>query len=374
MSFNENLNEVFQGKTVLITGHTGFKGSWLTKWLLQKGAKIIGASKDIPTNPSLFHTLELASEIEHNILDIRDTKKTKEIIIESKPDFIFHLAAQPIVSLSYSDPIDTLMTNAIGTASVLEGIRSLTNKCVVIVVTSDKCYENVEWVWGYKETDRLGGKDIYSSSKAAAEIIYNSFFHSYLKGMSNIRIASVRAGNVIGGGDWAEDRIVPDCIRSWSQHKKVELRRPYATRPWQHVLEPLSGYLQLAMALWNDNKHNGDSFNFGPISDNNITVLELISRLSKTWNFENHEDSFSITNQNSFQEAGLLKLNCDKAIFHLKWTPTLDIQELIEYTGDWYYRFYNEPHKINEFTFKQIADYEQKIAAKNLSLNPITSL
>lgn len=361
-----NSLQIFSGKKILITGHTGFKGSWLSLWLKQKGAKLFGISKDIPTQPSLFEALELEKEMEHILLDIRDLTSLKSEVRRIEPDFIFHMAAQPIVSLSYQDPLETLTTNAIGTANVLEAVRDLQNKCVVICITSDKCYENVEWVWGYKETDMLGGKDIYSGSKAAAEVIIHSYYHSFIKKMPNIKLASVRAGNVIGGGDWAADRIVPDCVRSWSIQEKVEIRNPGATRPWQHVLEPLSGYLAIATELWNDREYNGESYNFGPPSENSITVMELLQKLSKSWGLINSEEIYTQTGELKFSEAGLLKLNCDKALYDIKWQPTLTIEELIKFTGDWYYMYYHKQENIIDFTINQIISYELKAFEKNV--------
>lgn len=363
---NKNSFEVFLGKKILITGHTGFKGSWLSLWLNQKGAKLYGISKDIPTKPSIFEALNLKGEMEHILLDIRDLTSLKSEISRIGPDFIFHMAAQPIVSLSYQDPLETLTTNAIGTANVMEAVRSLQNKCIVISITSDKCYENVEWVWGYKETDKLGGKDIYSGSKAAAEIIIHSYFHSFLKKMPNIRLASVRAGNVIGGGDWAADRIVPDCMRSWSNGRKVEIRNPGATRPWQHVLEPLSGYLAIASELWNGVELNGESYNFGPPSQNNITVMELLKKLGKSWNLNESDDIYIQTGELKFHEAGLLQLNCDKALYDFKWQPTLNLEELIQFTGDWYYMYYHNQDDVIDFTKNQIFSYEQKASDKKI--------
>jgi CDP-glucose 4,6-dehydratase len=363
---NKNLFEIFSGKKILITGHTGFKGSWLSLWLVQKGVKLYGISRDIPTEPSLFETLGLEKEMEHILIDIRDLNSLKSEILRIEPDFIFHMAAQPIVSLSYQKPLETLTTNVIGTANVLEAVRGLQNKCVVICITSDKCYENVEWVWGYKETDMLGGKDIYSGSKGAAEIIIHSYYHSFIKKMPNIKMASVRAGNVIGGGDWAADRIVPDCMRSWSKGEKVEIRNPGATRPWQHVLEPLSGYLAIASHLWNEGNLNGESYNFGPPAQNNITVMELLKKLGKSWNLDDSEDLYIQTGELKFHEAGLLKLNCDKALYDFKWQPTLDIQELIEFTGDWYYNYYRKQEDVVDFTTNQIFSYEQKAFEKKI--------
>jgi CDP-glucose 4,6-dehydratase len=366
--------EIFSNKKVLITGHTGFKGSWLSLWLKQKGALLYGISRDIPTQPALFEVLELEKEMDHILLDILDLNALKLEIERIKPDFIFHMAAQPIVSLSYQNPLETINTNAIGTANVLEAVREMTHKCVVVCITSDKCYENVEWVWGYKETDLLGGKDIYSASKAAAEIVIHAYFNSFIKKMPNIKMASVRAGNVIGGGDWAADRIVPDCMRAWSKDEKVEIRNPAATRPWQHVLEPLSGYLQLAAELWNEKAFNGESYNFGPPAENNIMVMELLEKLGKTWGLEQAEDTYTQTGELKFSEAGLLKLNCDKALFDLKWQPTLDLNELINFTGDWYFRYYHQPEDIVDYTLHQIVSYEEKAILKNIKWSKTNNL
>jgi CDP-glucose 4,6-dehydratase len=363
MEQKPNLISLFSGKKVLITGHTGFKGSWMTQWLNLYGATVFGLSIDIPTQPSLFETLNLENEIDHTLMDIRDLTKLKAYICGVKPDFIFHLAAQPIVSTSYKDPIETITTNAIGTANLLEAVKNLQNKCITILITSDKCYENLEWVWGYKETDMLGGKDIYSGSKAAAEIIIHSYFHSFIKKMPNVKIASVRAGNVIGGGDWAIDRIVPDCMQSWSKSQKVEIRNPGATRPWQHVLEPLSGYFSVAAKLWSDGELNGESYNFGPPPENNISVIELLEKLGKSWGLK-PEESYIHNGEIKFSEAGLLKLNCEKALHDLKWRPTLDLEELIEFTASWYHEFYTNKDDIKNFTINQIHDYELKAKHK----------
>jgi CDP-glucose 4,6-dehydratase len=350
----------YQHKKVLVTGHTGFKGSWLVAWLLQLGAKVVGISKDIPTQPSLFEELQLGSQITDYRQDIRDLGKVRAIFEAEKPDFVFHLAAQPIVSLSYADPVDTFSSNVMGTAHVLEALRHLQNPCVAVIITSDKCYDNVEWVWGYKETDALGGKDIYSASKGAAELVFKSYFHSFFKKeASPIRIASARAGNVIGGGDWAKDRIVPDAMKSWADAKAVIIRSPHATRPWQHVLEPLSGYLNLGQALAESSTLHGESFNFGPRSEQSHSVAKLLTDLSRFWHFETPDQAYQAIGEIKFHEAGLLKLNCDKALFHLKWLPTLDYADLIRFTSQWYYEFYQKNTNMADFTIRQIAEYEQ---------------
>lgn len=355
---------IYKGKKVVITGHTGFKGSWLTMWLLNLGAEVIGISNNIPTNPSIFESHELDKRIKDYRIDIRDVKQIDSIITTEKPDFIFHLAAQPIVSLSYIDPSDTISTNVMGLVTIFDSIKKLTTKCAVVIITSDKCYDNVEWIWGYKETDHMGGKDIYSASKGCAELIFNSYFHSFFKNSSNITIASARAGNVIGGGDWAKDRIVPDCMVSWSKNGTVEIRSPNSTRPWQHVLEPLSGYLLLGQKLYSESTFHGESFNFGPASDQTRKVIELIEDLSTYWKFDNSTTSYVVTNNQTFHEASLLKLNCDKALFFLKWSPNLNYKTLIEFTSKWYYNFYKGEENIQNFTLKQIEQYE-KIATEN---------
>ena len=353
-------SNIYKNKTVLVTGHTGFKGSWLTAWLLKLGAKVVGFSKDIPTNPSMFHELGLEHHIKHIVADIRDLKAITDTITYEKPDFIFHLAAQALVSVSYSDPIETITTNVIGTTNILEAVKQSNQYCVGIFITSDKCYDNVEWEWGYKETDALGGKDIYSGSKGAAEIIFKSYYQSFFSSNdSKVRIATARAGNVIGGGDWARDRIVPDCMRAWSENEIVEIRSPNATRPWQHVLEPLSGYLALGNELYLDNNLNGESFNFGPNSQYSHTVEDILKDLTLQWNFKDTSKAYNITDDIKFHEAGLLKLNCDKALFHLKWMPTLSYDQLIELTGSWYYNFYQKNGNIFEYTFEQIDKYAE---------------
>ncbi len=358
---------IYNNKKVLITGNTGFKGSWLTIWLLKLGAKVYGISKDIPTKPSMFEELGLETKITHNEKDIRNLASIKQIVEEIKPDFLFHLAAQPLVSLSYSNPIETISSNVIGTTNVLEALKVINHNCIGIIITSDKCYDNVEWIWGYKETDPLGGKDIYSGSKGAAELIFKSYYHSFFKkSNSNVKAATTRAGNVIGGGDWALDRIVPDCMRAWSKSEPVEIRSPNATRPWQHVLEPLSGYLTLGQQLFERNDLNGDSFNFGPLSQYNYTVEELIKDLSKYWDFQGSSRAYKIINDKSFHEAGLLKLNCDKALFDLKWLPTLNHEKLIEFAGRWYFGFYKEKVNVFDFTLSQIDEYEQIASNKKI--------
>lgn len=360
-------DNIYKNKRVLITGNTGFKGSWLTVWLLKLGARVYGLSNDIPTKPSMFEELGLENKITHYKCDIRNFNDTKEAIEAIKPDFLFHLAAQSLVSVSYDSPAETISTNVLGTTHILESLRGLDHRCIGMIITSDKCYDNVEWVWGYKETDHMGGKDIYSGSKGAAELIIKSYYHSFFsKAESRIHLSSARAGNVIGG-DWAVNRIVPDCMRSWSKNEIVEIRSPDATRPWQHVLEPLSGYLTLAMNLFKDKGLNGQSFNFGPLSQYSQTVVQLIEDLSKLWAGDAIEQSYKVTDNIRFHEAGLLKLNCDKALLQLKWLPTLDYEKLIEFTGGWYAEFYSGKTNMLDFTLSQIDEYEQIASAKGIS-------
>ncbi len=359
---------IYKNKKILITGHTGFKGTWLTVWLLKLGANVVGISKDIPTTPSMFEELRLEDKIKHYKEDIRDLSKIIEIISTEKPEFLFHLAAQPIVSTSYSDPIETISSNVMGTANILEALKTSNHKCTAIIITSDKAYDNVEQVWGYKEDDKMGAKDIYSGSKGAAELIIKSYYHSFFKRVnSNVKIAIGRAGNVIGGGDWAKDRIVVDCMEAWSKKNSVEIRSPEATRPWQHVLEPLSGYLNLGQALYEDNSLDGEAFNFGPRAEQNHTVKQLLEDLSKYWHFKNINDAFSVTDNIPFHEAGLLKLNCDKALFFMKWQASLEYKDTIRFTSEWYYNFYNSNKNILDKTLEQISEYEDM--AKNKGLN-----
>ncbi len=362
-------DNTYMNKKVLITGHTGFKGAWLVTWLLKLGANVVGVSKDIPTEPSIFKELKLEEKIKHYIADVRNLSALIEIISFEQPEFLFHLAAQPVVSLSYTDPIETLSSNVMGTANILEALRLSNHKCTAILITSDKAYDNVEQVWGYKENDKIGGKDIYSGSKGAAELVIKSYFHSFFNhANSNIKIAIGRAGNVIGGGDWAADRIVADCMRAWSQQKSVQIRSPEATRPWQHVLEPLSGYLYLGAMLFNNrSSFHGEAFNFGPKSEQNHTVKQLLKDLSVYWRFKDSDNSFSITGNIPFYEASLLKLNCDKALFYLNWQATLNYQQTIQFTSEWYFEFYHNSLNIYQMTLKQIEEYEN--LAKEIQLS-----
>jgi CDP-glucose 4,6-dehydratase len=349
------LKKTFAGKTVLLTGHTGFKGSWLTAWLQLLGANIVGVALEPPTIPSHFDVADFAASMEDLRIDIRDAGPLADAVVQAQPDFVFHLAAQALVRSSYDDPLSTWSTNVMGTLHLLEGLRKLDKPCVAVIITSDKCYDNVEWVWGYRETDGLGGPDPYSASKGAAELAIRSHITSYFPKDGRVRIASARAGNVIGGGDWAADRIVPDCIRAWSQDGTVQLRNPHATRPWQHVLEPLSGYLNLAMALAGDATLHGEPFNFGPPTQQNHSVLELVCEMSLHWNQVRWEDVSGVTR--GPYEARLLKLNCDKALHFLRWQAVMNFVDTVRLTAEWYRAYYRDPATIAQVTRAQVESY-----------------
>ena len=364
MILSTTFNSFFNGKRVLITGHSGFKGSWLTLWLLQLGAKVFGYSNNLVSNPSHYDLLQIEGLIQNQISDIRDLNSLKNYINDIQPDIVFHLAAQSIVSKSYNNPLETITTNVCGTANVLESLRTLNNNCVAIIITSDKCYQNVEWIWGYREIDRLGGNDLYSSSKASAELIINSYIKSFFTPIKNITICIARAGNVIGGGDWAKDRIIPDIYRSWSKGEPVEIRSPSSTRPWQHVLEPLSGYLTLAQKMSFNNELHSEAFNFGPNQDVDQTVLQLLKDLSRYWKNENICEKYKMTGEVKFNEAKLLKLNCDKAYSKINWKANLNYTETVQFVGEWYANYYQNNPDIREISVRQIRKYE-KIAKLN---------
>jgi len=356
---------IFNKKRVLITGNTGFKGSWLTAWLKKLDADIYGISDtSSPSSPSLFKEAKLENEISYYEIDLREYNQINSVIQKINPDFIFHFAAQAIVSESYLEPLKTLTTNIIGTSNILEYLRNINHKCATVIITSYKCYEKKEWVWGYREIDRLGGKDIYSASKASAEIIFKSYFESFLSKKENINVASARAGNVIGGGDWSKDRIVVDAFQSWNRNETLKIRSPNSTRPWQHVLEPLSGYLTLAANLYNSKEFNGNSFNFGPKSSELRTVLDLIKDLSEHWNIESPKEKFEIFDVNNFHEAGLLKLNCDKALFNLGWEANLEYSECIKFVGEWYFDYYQKDADAFDLVNFQIDKYIETAKAR----------
>jgi len=356
----------FIGKKVLITGHTGFKGSWLSIWLKQLGAIVHGVSLNILSETSHFTVANLSSGIVDHRFDIRNAKSINALVQKIQPDFVFHLAAQALVRPSYESPLETISTNAIGTANLLEALRGLDKFVVAVMITSDKAYDNLEWAWGYRETDRLGGKDPYSASKGMAELAIRTYVESFFNSeSSNVRIGIARAGNVIGGGDWAVDRIVPDCMNAWSLNQTVDIRSPHATRPWQHVLEPLSGYLTLGVALAKNKKFHGEAYNFGPSSNQNYPVSELIDEMAKYWE-QVRWNNVSLSEQH-LHEAGLLKLNCDKALLDLNWQPSLKFEETVRMTVEWYKAYYQNKANtlMSEVSITQVDEYTE--LAKNRS-------
>ena len=362
-----NSLNAFYGARVLVTGHTGFKGSWLSLWLKHLGAEVSGIALNPPSHPSHFEAVNLAGQIDDHRLDIRDREILIKCVQQIKPDFVFHLAAQALVRPSYESPLDTLETNTMGSANLLEALRKLHKRVVAVMITSDKAYDNVEWVWGYRETDRLGGKDPYSASKGMAELVIRSYVNSFFNGQdSNVTVGITRAGNVIGGGDWAVDRIVPDCMTAWSNSQVVKIRNPHATRPWQHVLEPLSGYLVLASSLAKSRTKHGEAYNFGPPASQNHPVSRLIDEMGKYWKHVQWNDVSQ--SQEYLHEAGLLKLNCDKALFDLQWMPTLEFEETVRLTVDWYKAYYrSQEESMYDITISQIEEYSSLARQRSIS-------
>lgn len=354
----------FHRKTVWLSGHTGFKGAWLAHWLLELGARVHGFALEPPTEPALFDQLGLAQRLDHEIGDLRDATAVARSIGDARPDFVFHLAAQSLVRFSYEEPVETYATNVMGSIHVMEALRSLEKPCAAVLVTTDKCYENREWVHGYREVDPLGGYDPYSSSKAAAEIAIacwrRSFFNDH-----PVRLASARAGNVIGGGDWAADRIVPDCIRALQRRRPIPVRHPHSTRPWQHVLEPLSGYLWLAASLAQPATRSpqlASAFNFGPGHEANRSVGELVAEVLKHWpgRWARKPDP------NAVHEAALLQLSVDKANAVLGWSPVWPFATAVEQTVVWYRKTAASPGAARALTTRQIRQYHADAARAGL--------
>lgn len=360
---------IYNGKKVWLSGHTGFKGSWMAEWLLSQGAIVHGYSLAPDAGPALFNQLQLAGRLENEINDIRDAAAVKKSIFETQPDFVFHLAAQPLVRYSYDAPVDTYEVNVMGTVNVLESLRHLGKSCAAVFITTDKCYENREWVHGYREEDALGGFDPYSSSKAAAELAISSWRRSFFVNHP-VKIASARAGNVIGGGDWAKDRIIPDCVRSLQKGEAIPVRNKVATRPWQHVLEPLSGYLWLGALLANpqlgrfDGSYYSSAFNFGPTNSSNQNVKSLVEELLKHWPGTWTDKS----DPKAAHEAKLLHLTTDKAHGLLGWQPVWNFSETVARTAQWY-RTVTESNNSNsarELTLAQIQNYAQQAAERQI--------
>lgn len=356
---------VYAGKKVLVTGHTGFKGSWLSLWLNALGAEVVGYALPPDTIPSMFEATRLQRQIIHIEGDVRDFDHLHQALTEHKPDMVFHLAAQPLVRLSYEQPRLTYETNIMGTVNLLEAIRTTDTVKVCTVVTSDKCYENHEWVYSYRENDVLGGHDPYSSSKAGAEIIVGSYRRSYFDGQDNaIALASARAGNVIGGGDWALERLVPDAIKALTKGSPILVRNPQAVRPWQFVLEPLSGYLWLAAQTWKMGPVLASAYNFGPGDDVILNVGDMTSRVIKKWGSGTWED-ISVFNTDSLHEAHYLQLDCSKSRRLLEWFPVFNIDQAIDSTVDWYKHYYGSPRRdMYNFTLQQIVNYTHEARAR----------
>lgn len=362
-TMTNSLNATFGGKRVLLTGHTGFKGTWMAEWLIALGSNVTGYSLPPPTQPSLFHSAAMEKRLQHIEGDVRDAARLRDVISAGEFDFVFHLAAQPIVRVSYADPTGTFETNVMGTINTLEAVRRAARVCVVVVITTDKCYENREWLHGYREEDPLGGHDPYSASKAAAEIAVSAWRRSFFSPDKGMLVATARAGNVIGPGDWAADRIVPDCIRALQGGRPIPVRNKVSTRPWQHVLEPLGGYLLLAAQLA-ASRENGDknraarlasAFNFGPPLSSNRTVADLVGEVLKHWpgTWEDRSDP------NAPHEAGKLNLTTDKAFHLLGWRARWDFAATIAHTIRVYRELSAAPSgkDVHQLLLREIASY-----------------
>ncbi|MCF7843479.1 CDP-glucose 4,6-dehydratase [Candidatus Gracilibacteria bacterium] len=353
------MNQFYKNKKVLITGHTGFKGSWLTQILLNWGAEVVGISLKPDTTPSLFEVLGLESKIKNYFVDVRNFSEVQKIFRDEKPEIVFHLAAQPIVRVSYDDPLRTISTNTLGTAHVLQVIHELGTVKSVVIITTDKVYEDKDWLYPYRENDSLGGYDPYSASKAAADIITKSYLQSFFnpkdfKIKHNTLITIARAGNVIGGGDWAPYRLVPDIIRSiYDKKEAVEIRSPQAVRPWEHVLEPLSGYLRLGKNLYEEDTVMCQAWNFGPNDESFMCVEELAKRAVGILG----SGSVNIKPDGSKHETNILKLDVTKAKTLLGWRPVLNFEQNLEYTFSWYKNYYDKKEDVVVFTNKQINNF-----------------
>lgn len=351
-------NNFYIGKRVLVTGHTGFKGSWLSIWLHELGAEVIGIGLDPFTERDNYVLSGIGKKIKADIrADIRNGTKIKEIFNEYQPEIVFHLAAQPLVRLSYDKPVETYETNVMGTINIMEAIRCTESVKVAVMITTDKCYENKEQIWGYRENEPMGGFDPYSSSKGAAEIAISSWRRSFFNPIDfgkkhQVSIASVRAGNVIGGGDWALDRIIPDCIKALEAGKDIDIRSPKAIRPWQHVLEPLSGYMLLAQKMWNEPTKYCEGWNFGPLPESISTVWEVASKVVDNYGSGKLND---VSAPNALHEAKLLMLDISKAKFQLGWEPRMNISQCVELTVDWYKKY--ETKQVYDVCLQQINKY-----------------
>jgi CDP-glucose 4,6-dehydratase len=359
---------IYKNKKVLITGHTGFKGSWLAIWLKELGAEVLGYSLEPPSTPNNFEAANLSKKITNVHGDVRDFSHLRKVFIEFQPEFVFHLAAQSLVRRSYEEPKMTFETNVLGTVNMFEVVRTTQSVRVFINVTSDKCYENKEWIWGYRENDRLGGYDPYSSSKACSELVSHAYIRSFFSQREDVGIASVRAGNVTGGGDWGTDRLLTDCILALANNSTVLVRNPMAIRPWQFVLEPLRGYLLLAGKLFQRPKEYTGAWNFGPSNKSTIPVQEIVSKVIKHWSGGNWENISSELSDDK-HEMNLLKLNCDKAYSFLKWQCILDINKTIKMTVEWYKVFY-QSHFMDMYDYcvGQINEYMQIVSKEKTKI------
>jgi len=356
------LFSAFRDKKVLVTGHTGFKGSWLTQWLLLHGAKVCGYSDEVPTQPSAFEALSLSSQIEDHRGDIRDYDHLLKVFQAFEPEMAFHLAAQPLVRESYRNPLLTFDVNVQGTANFLDCLRHVKSVRAGLVITTDKVYEPSALPKEHEEVDRLGGSDPYSASKAAAELVFSSYTRSFFSEANSAALASVRAGNVIGGGDWSSDRLIPDLIRSWKSEDPVQIRFPEAVRPWQHVLEPLSGYLKVGALLLEKNpKVRGESFNLGPVKTEDGTVQKIVELTRKA--FPELKVEISPEHRKGFKETHYLRLSWEKAHRVINWSPRLSLEESVNWTLDWYEHFYNGGNCI-DLTKEQIKAYELRMESR----------
>lgn len=347
--------EFWQGKRVFLTGHTGFKGSWLSLWLQQMGAIVKGFALEPNTSPNLFERAGVAKNMESEMGDITNLSLIKDSMNSFNPDILIHMAAQPLVRLSYEEPVLTYSTNVMGTVNVLEAARTCKKLKAIVSVTTDKCYENKEWVWGYRENEPMGGFDPYSSSKGCAELVTAAYRNSFFYAENSPAIASARAGNVIGGGDWAEDRLIPDILKSFEKKSPVIVRNPMATRPWQHVLEPLSGYLVLAEHLFNEGKSFAEAWNFGPKDEDCKSVSWILDKMVANWD---DQVSWELDKKTNPHEAGYLKLDCSKAASKLNWHPKWNLDFTLGKIINWHKSYLNGSN-IQEECLKEIADYQK---------------
>lgn len=346
-------NGFWKGKKVLITGHTGFKGSWLSLWLYNMGAEVFGYSLE-STSPSLYKICKIEELVISCFGDLRDYKKLHNFMLESLPEIVIHMAAQPLVRASYKDPVYTYSVNVMGTLHVLEAIRSIPSVKACINVTTDKCYDNQEWPWGYRENEPLGGFDPYSNSKACSELVTSTYRNSFFSHNQRVMLASARAGNVIGGGDWAEDRLIPDCIRAFMNNRKIIIRNPDSIRPWQHVLEPLSGYLLLAEKLYTEGSKYAEAWNFGPEDIDAKPVQWIVNKMCELWG---NDSGYDIDNNKHPHEAHYLKLDCSKAKYQLGWYPRWNLETTIEKIIDWTKAYQDGNIDIRAVTINQIKQY-----------------